>query len=152
MPEEVRRPHMEARVKQWNEYASDRIKRTNIRSLVTVAAKTSERKIILVRLATVLTRDDVIRLVAMEGGSLRELAVFTPVGRAFGDQLTETGGHLRGHQDVPCSCSAIRAFSRTTICSMRCNSSSSCCSVSPRDPAAFNASSLCKRACAWSET
>jgi hypothetical protein len=85
---------MAARVKQGNEYASDRIKRTNIRSLITVTTKTSQREIILVRLATVLTRYDVIWLVAMEGSSLWELAVFTPVGRAFGDQLTKTAGYL----------------------------------------------------------
>jgi hypothetical protein len=94
IPEEVRRPHLEARVKQGNEYASDRIKRANIRPLVTVTTKTSQREIILVCLATVLARDAVIWLVAMEGNGLWELAVFTPVARAFGDQLTKTAGYL----------------------------------------------------------
>ena len=57
----------------------------------------SQGQIVLMGFSAMLTRDNVIRLVLVEGEGLRQAAILASGGCTFYNQLPQTGWYVRGH-------------------------------------------------------
>jgi hypothetical protein len=79
-----------AGVEKGNEYARERVKRTNVRAFVPIAAQTGQGQIVITGFPTVLQWDNVIRFVLMKRCRLRQQAILAAVGGALRDQSAQT--------------------------------------------------------------
>jgi hypothetical protein len=72
-------PELSARIVERNKTTRDRIERTDVWSLVTIAAQASQRQIVFFGFSPVLTGHDMVGLVFMQCHGLGKEAIFTAI-------------------------------------------------------------------------